>query len=101
MGASAVSNPPYAKTSRTNAFIHAVGGMVAAAPHGAGWRSVSAAPADTTISNGRIFATVNTLLTAVPCRAPRALMSASTPTNNVRIANRGHGAFAAGQNSAR
>jgi hypothetical protein len=101
MGASADSNPPKAKINSTIAFIHALAGRGTAAPQGAGWMIVTAAPASTTISKGRIFATVNRLLTAVPWRAPRALISASNPTSNVRIRKRGHGSLAAGQNSAK
>ena len=101
MGAIADSNPPYAKISSTIAFIHPLADIGPAGPQGAGCMIVTAASAEITISKGRIFASVNTLLTTVPCRAPRALISASTPTSNVRIVKRGHVPFAPGQNSAR
>src|ERR1019366_4246982 len=82
--------------SRKIAFIHALAGYVPASFHGTGWKSVSAAPADTTINNGKIFATVNTLLTTAPCRAPRVLTSANTQTRRVSMRKRGHGSFARG-----
>src|ERR1700758_1568276 len=101
IGASADSNPPYANINSTIALIQTDAGIAVDAPQGAWRTSVTAAPAVTTINNGTIFATVNMLLKVAPCRAPRALMTARSPTRMVRITKRGQGSFAAGQNSAR
>ncbi len=101
MGTNAVSKPPYANTSRTIAFSHTLPAIGPSEAIGAGWNIVTAAPARITISSGKIFATVNMLLTRVPCRTPSMLISASKSNQHGQDQKTMPGSLAPGQNSAR